>query len=55
MTKAIFIGIGLALSSYVYQAFGDQNWRDATMAAFYQLSSCLTVGVFDWWTKDQEF
>lgn len=49
MRVAMMVGCWLALGSYVYQAFGAQDWVTATMRAWFQLSSCFAVGLVDWW------
>lgn len=51
MRVALTVGLALALGSYVYQAFGAQDWEIATMRAWFQFSSCVTVGLVDWWLR----
>ena len=48
MRVAMTVGCALAVGSFAYQAFGDQDWATATMRAWFQLSSCFTVGLVDW-------
>jgi hypothetical protein len=45
------VGCSLAFGSFAYQAFGAQDWDAAIMRAWFQLSSCITVGVVDWWLR----
>jgi len=45
MKTAILLSIPIALSNYLYQAFGDQNWMIATERSWFQFGACFAVGL----------
>jgi len=51
---ALTVGISLAIGSFVYQVFADQDWHIAIEHAWFQLTSCFAVGLADWWVNRRD-